>query len=312
MYATRTSHTAGNFEFSIDGQQTSAYVKSIQGGWSHAELGTSGKTVHEVVHITNVYLDPIVVEFGAASSPDMLKWIQQSWSGKETAPRDGQVTYADFDLRTTLEQDFHQTQLTETSFPALDGSSKEGGYIKCTMLPEWTQYKWHTTPGPKLAGASRPSQKMWTPAAFRFNLDGISGMEYTNRIEPITVKTSVSKCLTGVFRMPDVTPCQLQYPKISGTISLRYAESLMNWHRNYVRSRDGAGTKDRDAYKSGSIEFLTPDRKDTLFSIQLSELAPLYVGLEPSKANSDLIQRVKFELYVKKMTIVGSSLMGFR
>lgn len=35
------------------------------------------------------------------------------------------------------------------------------------------------------------------------------------------------------------------------------------------------------------------------------------IGVDPSKANDEQIKRVKFELYVHRMTIDGSSALGF-
>lgn len=312
MQVTRTSHTSGNFEFTVDGVKSDAYVRSVEGGWSHAELGTSGKTSRELEHITTVYLDPITFEFGAASSPDMLKWIQSSWSGQPVAPRHGQISYADFHMKTALEQEFHEAFLTETTFPTLDGSSKEGGYIKCKLLPSHSTVKWLGMPGPRLTSFTSPAQKMWTPSAFRLNILGVEGLEYTNKIDGFTVTTGMTKCTTGVDRLPEIQPCALRFPKLSGTISLRYAEQLLKWHQRYVRSADGQGTQDESAYRNGSIEFLTPDRKTTLFAIELERVAPLHVGMLPSKANEEQIRRLKFELYVKSMKIVGSSAMGFR
>jgi hypothetical protein len=81
--------------------------------------------------------------------------------------------------------------------------------------------------------------------------------------------------------------------------------------QSYLRIREGPGTSDRTAQKSGSIEFLSPDRKQTIFRINLSEVGPVYVGVAPSKANEEQIKRLKFELYVSRMSIEGSHILGF-
>jgi hypothetical protein len=56
---------------------------------------------------------------------------------------------------------------------------------------------------------------------------------------------------------------------------------------------------------------LSPDRKQTIFRINLSEVGPVYVGVAPSKANEEQIKRLKFELYVSRMNIEDSHILGF-
>ena len=310
---TRNSFAAGHFEFRIDGHEPTAYVRSVEGGWSRANIADDvvGPNRQRVKHITTVDIEPITVEFGVPGAKDMLRWIQRSWNRAEPDRRSGQITHADFNMRTMLEHQFYEALLTDTTFPTLDGASKEGGYIKCKLQPESIVSTVLGTPGPQISGTMSPLQKMWTPAAFRFTIDGIEGMQYVNKIESFTVTLETKKGYNGVRRLPEIVPLRLKFPNITGTISLQYADKLLKWHRDYVRGQDGSGTTDPAAQRSASIEFLSPDRKQTIFRINMFEVGPVYVGLTPSKANEGQIKRVKFELYVHRMTIEGSSVLGF-
>jgi len=135
---TRNSYAAGNFELRIDGCAPTAYVKSIGGGWSRANIGNEAVGSHSqrIKHITSVEIEPITVEFGLAGAKDMLRWIQGSWKRKDDHRRGGQITYADFDMRAMFEHQFDRALITETTFPTLDGASKQGGYLKCKLQPE--------------------------------------------------------------------------------------------------------------------------------------------------------------------------------
>lgn len=310
---TRNSYTAGHFELRIDGHEPTAYVKSVEGGWSRAHIADEavGSHAQRSKQITSVDLDPITVEFGLTGAKDMLRWIQGSWNRNDHHRRNGQISYADFDMRTMFEHHFYEALLTETSFPTLDGASKEGGYIKCKLQPESVVTTALGAPGPRISSTVSSQQKMWTPAAFRLNIDGIDDMQYVNKIDSFTVKLETKKFYSGASRLPEIVPLKLQFPNITGTMSLRYAEKLLKWHKDYIRTQDGPGTKDSAAQKSGSIEFLSPDRKQTIFRINLSGVGLVYVGVDPSRANEEQIKRLKFELYVHRMNIEGSSILGF-
>ena len=115
----------------------------------------------------------------------------------------------------------------------------------------------------------------------------------------------------GKDRLPEFIPIKLKFPNLSGTISLKYADQLLKWQHDFIRSMDGGGTKDVKAKKTGAIEFLTPDRKTVLMRINLLEVGLTYVGTEKATANAEQIKRLKFELYVHGMTLEGSSQLGF-
>jgi hypothetical protein len=309
---TRNSYAAGHFELQIDGHKSTAYVKSVEGGWSRANIvdDPHGSDPQRVKQISNVDIDPITMEFGLAGANDMLKWIQQSWN-RQYGRRNGQITHADFDLKASFEHEFFEALITETTIPALDGTSKEGGYLKCKLQPERVVTKALGSPGSRVSGPESPKQKMWVPSAFRFSIDGIDDMQYVNKLESFTVTQGVKKFYTGASRFPRVEPTNIKFPNLSGTISLKYADKLIQWHKDYIKTSDGPGTKDPSAQKSGAIEFLSPDRKQTIFRINLYEVGLAYVGVEPSKANDDSIKRLKFELYVHRMDLDGSSILGF-
>lgn len=297
----RGSYAAGHFEFLVDGHEPTAYVKAVEGGWSRTQLGNE----REQHKVSTVEIDPIVVELGLTGAKDMLRWVQQSWNRTHDR-RNGQISYADFDQRTRFEHEFFGALLTEVAFPTLDGASKDGGYLKCTLQPERAATRCRgASPGPRLRGTMSPMQKMWSPSAFRINIDGVDGLQYVNKLDGFKVTLATKKMHSGEARMPELVPVQINFPKLTGTISMRYAEGLIKWQQDYVRSQDGPGTRESQARRNGSIEFLTPDRKQTMFTIKLTDVAPLYVAATPAKANEEQVRRVQFELYVRSMSIEG-------
>jgi hypothetical protein len=86
----RSSYAAGHFELQIDGQQSTAYVKSVEGGWSRATVAddATGSNSQRIKQITSVDIDPITVEVGLTGAKDMLKWIGAR-SAARSRPRGG-------------------------------------------------------------------------------------------------------------------------------------------------------------------------------------------------------------------------------
>ena len=313
--STNRSFPAGQFGLTIDGHQSTAYVKSIDGGFARAQIvdDPSGGDVKRVKHVATVEVDPISVEIGMTGAGEVLSWIQGSWN-KQWSRRNGEITHANFDLFETYRHEFFDALITEACFPALDATSKDGGFLKFKFQPETIKTK--RMPGGEGApGGSKVQarigtqvrQKLWSPSAFRFTMHGLDEMERVSKIESFTITQTVKKLYTGADRFPQIEPTGIKFPNITGTIPLQFASSLLDWHQEYI----GTGSKDHPSQKSGAIQFLSTDRKSTLFSINLCEVGILYAGIEPSTSGADQIKRVKFELFVHRMELDVPSATGF-
>jgi len=309
----KTSYTAGHFELVIDDSPTTAYLKSIDGGWTkHALVDEPiGPHNERIKHPSVADIDPISFDFGLSGANSVLKWIQDSWR-KDFKRRSGQIIHADFNLQSTFEHHFSEALITETTFPALDGGSKEAEYTQVKSQPETVGKK--KSDGKSLTPTIGRKQKMWLCSGFRLNIDGVDGMEYANKIESFTIKQGVKKLYTGVQRFPELMPTKLEFPNLTGTISAAYAENLLKWHDKEVGKgqfeRAGKKGKSGQAGRTGTLEFLSPDKAKTLFRINLSEIGLLSANFIASTANSDQIKRVKFELYIGQMDLDGAGALG--
>src|SRR5262249_60763306 len=98
-------------------------------------------------------------------------------------------------------------------------------------------------------------QKMWLASSFRFVIDGLDDMQYANKIESFTIKQNVKKMWTGAERFPQIEPTKIEFPNISGTISLQYADQLLKWYDDTIVK----GMKDPRGQKSGGLPIPSPD-----------------------------------------------------
>lgn len=303
-----TAHTAGHFQLEIDGAPSTAYLKSVDGGFMRAQVVEEpvGPDNLSIKHIATVEIEPFSVEFGISGATDVLQWIQASWR-KDFSRRNGQITHANFDLFPTFQHEFSDALITETTFPTLDGSSTEAAYLKVKFQPEYVNPK-------KVSESNRvqgiiSKQKQWLCSAFRFTIDGLHGVEYTNKIDSFTIKQGIKKLYTGKQRLPQVEPTNIKFPNLSGSIALEYADDLIAWHKQYVEVGSIADTR---AHKTGSLEFLGPDKKTMLFRINMYDIGIPHLELPAKTAKTGTINRVKYELYVGKMDLDGGGALGLQ
>ena len=313
MTADRRSFSSGHFELLIDGHSAQTpYVKSVEGGYSKASLVSEavGTRLHQIKHVSTMDVDPFSIELSLSGAKDILTWIGESWA-KNFGRRNGQITHADFNLEQTFEHQFYEALITETTFPTLDGSSKDAAYLKLKMQPETISTK--TLPGGKYGSNSNAGNsakhQLWLPSAFKFSIEGMDDMQFVNKIDSFTIKQSIKKHYSGESQFPQIEPTKIEFPNITGTIALRYAGELMKWADTISNSKAGAN---KNGHKTGSIEFLSPDRATTIFRINLDEVGLLSAQLEPAKANAESIKRVKFEMYVSTMKIDQADQSGLQ
>lgn len=295
----KRAYTAGHFELAIDGHKTTAYLKSVDGGMLKGNVidEAHGADTVRMKHLSVVDIEPFSIDFGISGAGDILKWIQSSWK-KEFSRRNGQVTHADFDIKGTYEHEFFDALIQETTFPALDGGARDAAYMKIKVQPERIVSR--RASGGRLAAQMGQKQKMWLPSAFRLSLDGLDDeLKYVNKIESFTIKQGIKKFYTGEDRYAQIEPTKIDFPNLTCTVALDYAEGLLAWHEKYVHS----GNKDPSAQKTGALEFLTPDRKRVNFAIKLFGVGLPNLQIQQSTANSDQIKRVKFELFVERMEL---------
>ncbi|MBA3457368.1 MAG: phage tail protein [Deltaproteobacteria bacterium] len=301
--ATKRPYSTGHFELSIDGHVSTAYLKSVDGG------NIKGQTIEEAMggtnarikHMSGFDIEPMTIDFGISGAGDVLKWIQSSWD-RDWGRRSGQITHGNFEFTSTFEHEFRDALIMETTFPTLDGASKEAAYLKLKIQPEVVIFKKGS--GRSISANLGSKQKSWMPSAFRLYLDDLDELKYTNKIEGFSIKQGVKKLKTGEERFAEIEPTKIEYPNLVGTIALEYADKLQIWAEKVLKK----GWADPKAQKTGRLEFLDPTRTKVLFQINLFEVGLHDFKILQSTANADQIKRAKFDLHVGQMKLDGKSL----
>ena len=291
------SYTANRFGLTIDGAKVSAYIRSVEGGFPKGQdiVEPVGPDNLRVKHLGPREIDPFQIEIGLSGSKNVLQWISDSWNRKFSR-RGGQVTHADFNMFGKFEHEFTDALISEVSFPALDGGSKEPGYIKFKFLPEAMKSK--VTATPRIAEIGAPEQKMYNNKFFRMRLDGID-CENVNRIESFTIKQGIKPLHIGREMFPQIEPTKIEFPDIKFDIALEFAGPIKDWFDKMVKD----GGRDPSLEKTGTIEYLNPALQ-TVFTIKLMQVGVKSFTVVKSEAQqSKGIKRARTELYVGAMSL---------
>ncbi len=297
-------YSGGHFEMVLDGRGTSSTLKSVDGGWPKQQV-IDEPTGSELFHIKHGGVwdnDPITIDFGIAGSYDIFKWIQGSWRHKSET-RNGEILHANFNKKQTFVQEFQDAHILETTFPTLDGQSREPANIKVKFQPEKVVMK--RAEGAQFSPVSARKQKSWVASKFRFSLEGISNLDKISKIESFTIKQGIKKLYTGQDRFPELVPTKIEFPNLVCHIAEAFSGDLLKWHQDNIKGRG-----EKDGQLSGALEFLTA-AGDSLFKINLYEVGLVQYQILQATANEDKIKRVKFELFIGRMDLDGGKSKGF-
>lgn len=289
------SYTGGRFMLDIDGQ-VAGFIKKMSGGTIKGEVATHnlGPDIYQKKHLSTIAYDPFTVEVGTGMSKGFYEWIQASFD-KGHVTKSGMLVAADFDYNAKSAREFMNAYISEVTFPALDGSSKEPAYMTIKFDPETIFYS--PGDGNKLQGnLDASAQKKWLCSNFRFNLGDLPCTRVA-KIDSFTWKQGVIKDEVGAFRSPTKHAAKVEVPNLKLTISMADIDPWAQWHKSFVI--DGKCT-DTDEL-TGSIEFLGPDLEEVLGTISLDHVGIISLEQAAAEANKEEVARFTVELYVESM-----------
>ncbi len=295
---TDKNFAAGHFEVVIDGEALTAYVKSVDGGLIKA---TSTEEAMGAYHIKNRHLatreiDPLTIELGASGGRWALNALNDFLERRIHARHQGQVTHADANLKEQYTYSFKRALITEITFPPkLDAKGKEFALIKVKMQPEEIDFT--LAPGPTISPVPSAKQKQWMTSAFRLTIDGVD-TTHCMSIEALTFKMGTKLFKKGGFKLPEYMPTKLEMPKLSFTMPMKFAGSVIEWYRSAIAKEGSEAATDAVYEKNGSIELLDPSHSKTVYEIELFNIGPENFTIMKSEANKAETKICKFDAYI--------------
>jgi phage tail-like protein len=294
-------YTSAKFALSIN-NDNSGWLYSAEGGMASTDVVTEKLGQEHLVRkrIGNLKYEDITLSFGAGMSRQFYDWIKASFENKHER-RDGAILTCDYDATVKSTLDFYRALISEITFPALDAASKDAAKMTVKMTPEMTKVKYGGggSVTPQKYPISSQKQKKWSPANFRLRIDGLEdACRRVNKIEALTLKQKVLEVPVGELRDYEREPAHLEVPNLVVTLTESFSEPFHKWFEDFVIR----GNCDEGNQKTGSLECLTPDLKDTLFTLNFEALGIFKMTPDKHEAGSENLRRVKFEMYTERLT----------
>ncbi len=270
---------------------------SVEGGDAASDVIEEKLGSDSVVrkHLAGVRYTDIEVECGAGMERTFFDWIRDTLNHKFTR-KSGAISFLDFNYQAHSRVEFSNALLTGVGFPALDAESKEPVTISLKLTPEYTRrekgsvQRQSAPVGPKGRGG-------WTAANFRLEIDGLD-CKHVTKIEPLIFTTVVAENVVGELRDYQQEPARLDVPDLVLTLSESEAASFYAWHDDFVIK----GMNGPQYEKNGTLEFLSPNQKDVLLTLQLKNLGIFRLAsVKPSA--SGRIARVRASMYCEEITL---------
>ena len=315
MAITRNDRAFGISKYGIELQHTFAgFVKEATGGDATADvvvekLGSD--------HLTKKHLGPLKYEevsfkCGTGMSKELYKWIDTGFNqtSHSRGREDGALIFADYDNMEVSRLTWTFGLITELGMPALDASSKDSAMMSIKFAPETTRKTWGG--GGKLTvPADASKQKKWLPSNFRLRIDGCeAGCAKVNKIEALTIKQKVTENAIGEQRDYQKEPTSVEIPNLVITLAESHADEFYRWHEDFVIK----GNNGEDHEKGGTLEYLTPNLQEVLFTLHFFHLGVFKVSPDKMEATGEPIRRLKVEMYCEdiRFDFSGAATYGAR
>lgn len=287
-------YVAGKYGLELDGV-SAGWIWSVEGGHATSDVVTETQREPALIHkhIGGVKYEDITMTLGAGMSKAFYDWVTLALNGVPSA-KSGRIAGAGADDV----QEFRGGLITEIGFPALDAASKDAAKMTVKFAPEFTRFgNASAKGGAALSPSSAPADKLWSPANFRFSIDGLdAATARVNKIDALTVKQSAVQDDIGAARDYAQSPNGGNLPHLVATFPEEVSAELSDW---------AARGADAGARKCGTLEYLGPDRKP-LFRLNFQGLGIFKLAPEKVEAGSENIRRVKAEFTVDSVTLDAS------
>ena len=291
------SYAAANFGLTLDGVQV-GMMKSVEGGSATAIVVSEKAGPDQVAkkHLSGVKYENISIATGLDSKP-LNDWIAATMKGSSQR-KNGSILEADFDRKVRAEREFFNALIAGVTFPTLDASSKDAAFMTIQIAPEYTRVKGGS--GATISGAmDAKSQKRWTPASFRFEMDGLDGGK-VNRIESFTVGQQAAESPVGEARDYEKAPARLEFPNLKITMAATGAQTWDAWHDDFVIK----GNAGDDREKNGAVVYLDQSTREELGRVNLFNCGIFRLAPVNAEAGRETTARMAAELYCERMDFV--------
>ena len=288
--ATVRGYSAAKFMLELDGKDA-GFLISVEGGEPVASVVSEPPGPGLVVrkHLGQVAYEPIQMSFSSGMSESLYKWMTEWLKGKQPT-KSGAIVFLDYNFGEQRRLEFDKARITEVTFPALDGSSKDVVHFNVTLQPQSTVLR-DTLSGAKKSVFANKGSKSLSAPYFKLNIGGLKTAK-VGKVETLVVKQPVDRQLP------------LEVPDIVFTLPETEATGFFKWFDDFAIKNDREGAQNNEL--NGTLEYLSPNGT-VLFTLTLSNLGIFRIHRERSEAGAEVISRVRIMLYCEEIGFNSAS-----
>jgi hypothetical protein len=184
---------------------------------------------------------------------------------------------------------FSKAIITEIDFPELEHASKLPAFITVRLHAETVSLRFDKEVSPAPSGPP-PAE----PAAFSLEIPGLETTSVTKVPALVFKQSVVSDPMTG-----RAAPSATTVPNLVLTVPNSAGASYQSWFDNFVLGGN-CGAKEE---KHGSLQFLAPNRRDTLFTLNFTPLGIVQLSREVPQSVVNITPDYHVEMYCGDMIL---------
>ncbi len=207
-------------------------------------------------------------------TPGIWEWIDAMMKGTPTR-KNGAVILADFNYKERRRVDFSDALITEVTFPALDGASKDAAYLKLELAIGSSAVA--AGSGTAVPAPATSKQKQWHCANFSIKIGDLP-TKRVSKVDAFTIKQGIIEFEDGTSRTPMRVPGRLEFPNITISVPDADYDAYGKWLQSHVL--DG-----NDEEFAGTLELLSPDLKTVLWTLSFYGLGIFKLEPVPGATN---------------------------
>lgn len=291
------SYVAGRFGLELDGVFC-GLINAFEGGNYAADVITSvqGTDRFPKKILGPVKVEPLTVETGFEMGKPWYDWINKTMN-LEFVRKNVTIVEMDQGFKEMSRRSFSNAIISEVEFPALNGSAKTPVALTVSITAE--QLKLEAGTGKQVpASMAKGGQKAAMASNFRLNIQGLEQVtQRASRVDAFSFTQKIAAHTAGQSRMAQLSPTQPEFTNLAFSVGEANAGPLYAWFDDFVL-KGGSNAKERP----GILEYLGPDMKAPLATVQFSGLGIFKLATEGPSAGGDQIRRAKAEMYCQRFT----------
>jgi hypothetical protein len=279
--AASRSYAAGTYGLALDGG-FAGFLTGFVGGNVVADVAKAAPASADRVQrkrLGALHVEPITVVTGLPMSKAFYDWIKSSIEpGSRPSARNGAVVEYDRTFRELGRRTFSNAFITQVEFPSCDGSAKDQAGLVVTFSPQTVAL----TAG-SAAAPPKPVPSRWLRSNFRLRIKGLEqALSRTAAVDALEIR---------------IAPPAIDVQNLSITVDDSFIGQIYAWHQDFV-------IKGSNRTLPGVLEYLTPDLKSALLTLNFSNLGIVRVAPETLAPGATAqLRRSRVEMYCEAVTV---------